>query len=188
MATTADFRNGLCLEFNGKLYAIVQFQHVKPGKGAAFVRTKMKNLEDGRVIENTFSAGEKINTIRVERRPYQYLYNDDMGYHFMHQETFEQISLPGAMIESADLLKEGNIVEVMFHTEEERALTCELPAFVELEVTYTEPGLKGDTASSNALKPATVETGAVIRVPLFINTGERIKIDTRAREYAERAK
>lgn len=188
MATTADFRNGLCLEFNGKLYAIVQFQHVKPGKGAAFVRTKMKNLEDGRVIENTFSAGEKINTIRVERRPYQYLYNDDMGYHFMHQETFEQISLPGAMIESADLLKEGNIVEVMFHTEEERALTCELPAFVELEVTYTEPGLKGDTASSNALKPATVETGAIIRVPLFINTGERIKIDTRAREYAERAK
>ncbi|HUW05445.1 MAG TPA: elongation factor P [Williamwhitmania sp.] len=188
MATTADFRNGLCLEFNGKLYAIVQFQHVKPGKGAAFVRTKMKNLEDGRVIENTFSAGEKINTIRVERRPYQYLYNDDMGYHFMHQETFEQISLPGEMIESADLLKEGNIVEVMFHTEEERALTCELPAFVELEVTYTEPGLKGDTASSNALKPATVETGAIIRVPLFINTGERIKIDTRAREYAERAK
>jgi translation elongation factor P len=188
MATTADFRNGLCLEFNGKLYAIVQFQHVKPGKGGAFVRTKMKNLEDGRVIENTFSAGEKINIIRVERRPYQYLYNDDMGYHFMHQETFEQISLPAAMIESADLLKEGNVVEVMFHTEEERALTCELPPFVELEVTYTEPGLKGDTASSNALKPATVETGAIIRVPLFINTGEKIRIDTRAREYSERAK
>ena len=106
----------------------------------------------------------------------------------MHQETFEQISLPAAMIESADLLKEGNVVEVMFHTEEERALTCELPPFVELEVTYTEPGLKGDTASSNALKPATVETGAIIRVPLFINTGEKIRIDTRAREYSERAK
>jgi elongation factor P len=188
MATTADFRNGLCLEYNGKLYTIVQFQHVKPGKGPAFVRTKLKNLEDGRVIDNTFTAGEKINQIRVERRPYQYLYNDEAGYNFMHQETFEQISIPAAMVDNADLLKEGNVVEVMFHTEDERALTCELPAFVELMVTYTEPGLKGDTASSNALKPATVETGAIIRVPLFIVEGEKIRIDTRTREYYERAK
>ena len=188
MATTADFRNGLCLEYNGKLYTIVQFQHVKPGKGPAFVRTKLKNLEDGRVIDNTFTAGEKINQIRVERRPYQYLYNDEAGYNFMHQETFEQISIPAAMVDNADLLKEGNVVEVMFHTEDERALTCELPAFVELMVTYTEPGLKGDTASSNALKPATVETGAIIRVPLFIVEGEKIRIDTLTREYYERAK
>ena len=188
MATTSEIRNGLCLEFNGKLYTIVQFQHVKPGKGPAFVRTKLKNLEDGRVVENTFSAGEKIYPIRVERRPYQYLYNDEAGYNFMHQETFEQISIPKELIENADLLKEGNVVEVMFHTEDERALTCELPPFVELIVTYTEPGLKGDTASSNVMKPATVETGAMIRVPLFINIGEKIRIDTRSREYYERAK
>jgi len=188
MATTSEFRNGLCLEFNGKLYTIVQFQHVKPGKGPAFVRTKLKNLEDGRVIENTFSAGEKINPIRVERRPYQFLYKDEAGYNFMHQETFEQISIPNQLIENADLLKEGNVVEVMFHTEDERALTCELPPFVDLMVTYTEPGLKGDTASSNVMKPATVETGAMIRVPLFINIGEKIRVDTRSREYYERAK
>ena len=188
MATTSEIRNGLCLEFNGKLYTIVQFQHVKPGKGPAFVRTKLKNLEDGRVVENTFSAGEKIFPIRVERRPYQYLYNDEAGYNFMHQETFEQISIPKELIDNADLLKEGNVVEVMFHTEDERALTCELPPFVELIVTYTEPGLKGDTASSNVMKPATVETGAMIRVPLFINIGEKIRIDTRSREYYERAK
>jgi elongation factor P len=188
MATTADFKNGMCMEFNGKLYTIVQFQHVKPGKGGAFVRTKLKNLETGKVIENTFTAGVKINQIRVERRPYQYLYKDDLGYHFMHQETYEQISLMPDLVENADLMKEGQYVEMMVHAEEERILTCELPPFVEMEVTYTEPGLKGDTASSTALKAATVETGATINVPLFINTGDRIRVDTRTREYYERVK
>lgn len=188
MATTADFKNGLFIEFNGKIYTIVQFQHVKPGKGGAFVRTKLKSVETGKVIENTFNAGVKINVVRVERRPYQFLYKDDTGYHFMHQETFEQISLEEHMIENADLLKEGQYVEMMIEADNESILTVELPPFVEMEVTYTEPGLKGDTASSTALKPATVETGATINVPLFVNTGDRIKIDTRTREYAERVK
>ena len=188
MATTADFRNGLCIEYNGKLYSIVQFQHVKPGKGAAFVRTKLKNLENGKVIENTFNAGVKINTVRIERRPYQFLYKDDTGYHFMHQETFEQIMLNEAQVENTDLFKEGQYVEIVVHAENETVLSCELPPFVELEVTYTEPGLKGDTASSSALKPATLETGASINVQLFIEIGERIKVDTRTREYSERVK
>lgn len=188
MATTSDFRNGLCIEFNGKLYTIVQFQHVKPGKGAAFVRTKLKNLETGKVIENTFNAGVKINTVRIERRPYQFLYKDESGYHFMHQETFEQISLQEEQVDSVDLIKEGQYVEIMVHAENESVLSCELPPFVELEVTYTEPGLRGDTASSSALKPATLETGASINVPLFIEIGEKIKIDTRTREYSERVK
>ena len=188
MATTADFRNGLCMEFNGKLYTIVQFQHVKPGKGAAFVRTKLKNLETGKLIENTFNAGVKINVVRIERRPYQYLYKDESGYHFMHQETFEQIQLPEDLVDGYDLLKEGQNVEIMVHAENEAVLSCELPPFVELEVTYTEPGLRGDTASSSALKPATLETGVSINVPLFIEIGERIKIDTRSREYSERVK
>lgn len=188
MATTADFRNGLCIEFNGKLCTIVQFQHVKPGKGPAFVRTKLRNLETGKILENTFNAGVKINTVRIERRPYQFLYKDDMGYNFMHQETYEQISLPEALIDGIDFIKEGQYVEVMVHAETGNVLSCELPPFVELEVTYTEPGLRGDTASSTALKRATIETGAIINVPLFIEIGERIKIDTRTREYSERVK
>lgn len=188
MATTADFKNGLCIEYNGKPYTIVQFQHVKPGKGSAFVRTKLKSLETGKVIENTFNSGVKVNIIRIERRPYQFLYKDDLGYHFMHQETFEQITLEEKLIENPDLYKEGQGVEMMVEADNENILTCELPPFVEMEVTYTEPGLKGDTASSTALKPATLETGAVVNVPLFINTGDRIKVDTRTREYSERVK
>jgi len=188
MATTADFKNGLYISFNGKPCSIIWFQHVKPGKGGAFVKTKLRNLENGRVLENTFNAGEKIETIRVERRPYQFLYKDDMGYNFMHNETFEQISLQEDLIENADLMKEGQYVEMMFLADEERVLTCELPPFVEMEITYTEPAVKGDTASTNALKAAPVETGAEIMVPLFINQGERIKVDTRTREYSERVK
>lgn len=188
MATTADFRNGMCLEHNGKLYVLVSFQHVKPGKGGAFVRTRMKNLETGKILENTFNSGVKINPVRVERRPYQYLYKDEMGFHFMHQETFEQIALEGELIENSDLLKEGQAVEMMVHAEEERVLTCEMPPFVDLEVTYTEPGVKGDTASSTALKQAELETGATVNVPLFIEVGELIRIDTRTRAYSERVK
>lgn len=187
MATTADIRNGLTIEFNGKPYQVVYFQHVKPGKGAAFVRTKLKSLENGRVIENTFNSGAKINTIRIERRPYQFLYKDDMGYNFMHLETFEQISMPETLIEGVEFLKEGQEVEIVFHAENETPLSCELPPFIIAEVTYTEPGLKGDT-STNALKPATIETGTNIMVPLFIEIGEKIKVDTRTKEYVERAK
>lgn len=178
----------MCIEFNDKLYTIVQFQHVKPGKGGAFVRTKLKNLENGKVIENTFTAGVKINTVRIERHPYQFLYEDDLGFHFMHQETYEQISLAKELVDNSDLMKEGQRVEMMVHAEKETVLTCELPPFVELQVTYTEPGLRGDTASSTALKPATLETGATINVPLFINIGEVISVDTRTREYSERVK
>jgi elongation factor P len=188
MATTADFRNGLCIEFNNDLYTIIQFQHVKPGKGPAFVRTKLKNLNTGKVIDNTFTAGIKIDTARVERRPYQFLYKDDMGYNFMHNETFEQVSIDENLIESPELLKEGQNVEIIYHADTETPISCELPPFVELKITYTEPGVKGDTASSAATKPATVETGAQITVPLFVDNGDTIKIDTRSKAYVERIK
>ena len=188
MASTADFKNGLCLEYNNDLYTIVQFQHVKPGKGPAFVRTKLKSLTSGKVIENTFNSGVKINIARIERRPYQFLYKDDIGYNFMNMEDFEQIPIEEKLISNTKLLKEGQEVEVVFHADTETPLTCELPPFVEMEITYTEPGLKGDTASSSALKSATVETGAEINVPLFINTGDKIKIDTRDNSYSERVK
>jgi elongation factor P len=187
MPTTADFRNGLCIEFNNDLWSIVEFQHVKPGKGGAFVRTKIKNLRDGRVLENTFIAGVKINIVRIERRPHQYLYNDGESYYFMNSDTFEQVYIEKKMIEAADLLKEGQTVDLIFHAETETALQCEMPATVTLEVTYTEPGEKGNTAP-NTLKEATVETGAIVRVPLFINAGEKIKVDTRTYRYAERAR
>ncbi len=187
MATTADFRNGLCIEFNNDLYTIVQFQHVKPGKGGAFVRTKLRSLTNGRVIENTFTAGVRINLVRIERRPYQFLYSDDLGYHFMHTETFEQITMDENLISAPDLLKEGQDVEVVYHAETESPLSCEMPPFVDLEVVYTEPGLRGDTAT-NTLKPAKLETGATVNVPLFINTGDRIRVDTRDYTYYERAK
>ena len=188
MATTADFKNGLFLEYNNDIYTIVQFQHVKPGKGPAFVRTKLKSLTNGRVIENTFNSGVKIDIANVERRPYQFLYKDDMGYNFMHQETFEQISIKEELISASKLLKEGQYVEVMYHVDTETPMSCELPPIIDLEVTYTEPGVKGDTASSNVLKPATLETGATIQVPLFIEAGTRIRVDTRDMSYYERAK
>lgn len=187
MATTADFRNGLCIEYNNDLYTIIGFQHVKPGKGGAFVRTKLKSLTTGKVIENTFNAGVKITTARVERRPHQFLYKDDTGYHFMDINTFEQINLQEDMIENADLIKDGQEVEIVFHAETETPLSCDLPSFVELEVTYAEPGIKGDTAT-NTTKPAVMETGAEIQVPLFIDQGEKIKVDTRTRAYSERVK
>lgn len=188
MATTADLKNGLCIEFNNDIFSIVQFQHVKPGKGAAFVRTKMKSLTSGKVLENTFSSGEKIEIARVERRPHSFLYSDEMGFHFMHNDTYEQITLEKAMVEGNELMKEGQYVEIVINADNETPLSCELPPFVVLEVTYTEPGLKGDTASSTALKPATVETGAKINVPLFVNQGDKIKIDTRDFSYSERVK
>lgn len=188
MATTADFRNGLCIEYNNDLYTIIQFQHVKPGKGAAFVRTKLRNVKTGKVLDNTFNAGVKVNLARIERRPHQFLYNDDMGYNFMHTETFEQISLSRELINCPEFLKEGQEVEVVVHADTETVLYAELPTNVVMEVIYTEPGLKGDTSSSTALKPATVETNAEVMVPIFINQGDKIKINTVEKSYVERVK
>ncbi len=187
MATTADFKNGLCIKYNNDLYQIIEFQHVKPGKGPAFVRTKLKSLTSGKIIDNTFNSGVKIDIVRIENRTYQYLYNDDSGYHFMNTENYEQTFLPKEMINAPQFLKEGNSVDIMFHADEERALSCDLPPFVEMEITYTEPGIKGDTAT-NTTKPAKIETGAEIKVPLFINEGDKVKIDTRTGAYSERVK
>lgn len=187
MATTADFRNGLCIEYNHDLFTIIEFQHVKPGKGPAFVRTKLKSLTSGKVLDNTFSAGHKVTTARIERRPHQFLYKDDIGYHFMDSNTFEQVAIPEELITGSQYLKDGLEVDVLVHAELEKILTCELPQHVEMTVTYTEPGIKGDTAT-NATKPATLETGAVVQVPLFINQDEKIKISTVTNSYVERVK
>lgn len=187
MATTADIRNGLVLNYNNDLFQITEFQHVKPGKGAAFVRTKLKSLTTGRVIDNTFNAGSTILPVRVERRKFQFLYKDEAGYNFMDQETFDQINIDEKIIDSADLMREGQDVEVLINAENEVPLTCELPVSVELEVTYAEPGIRGDTANG-AKKRVQVESGAMINVPLFIEQGQKIRVDTRTREYQERVK
>ena len=187
MATTADIKNGMCIKFNNGLYTIIEFLHVKPGKGPAFVRTKLRNVQTGRVIENTFSSGVKLDEVRIEKRPFQYLYKDDMGYNFMNNETYEQVSIAKELINGVDFLKEGDMVDVTIHADTDTILFAELPISVILEVTYTEPGLKGDTAT-NTLKPATVETGATVKVPLFINTGDKIKVNTADGTDLERAK
>lgn len=187
MASTSDIRNGMCIDYNGHIYTIVEFLHVNPGKGAAFVRTKLKSLTTGKVIDNTFPAGHKIDEVRVERRKFQFLYQDDMGFHFMNNETFEQLALDPNLVESPGFLKEGGEVDILFHAEKEVPLTMEMPSTIEAKVTYTEPGVRGDTAT-NASKPATIETGAEVRVPLFINEGDVIRIDTRTGAYQERVK
>jgi elongation factor P len=187
MASTADFKNGLCIKYNNDLYVITDFQHVKPGKGPAFVRTKLKNIKTGKVIDNTFNAGVKIDTVRIENRNAQFLYKDDLGYHFMDQNNFEQVTLEEPMINAPQFLKEGNAVNILFFADEELPISCELPPFVELEVTYTEPGIKGDTAT-NTLKQARVETDAIVNIPLFINIGDLIRVDTRDGSYYERVK
>lgn len=187
MATTADIKNGLCIKHNDKLFQIVEFQHVKPGKGPAFVRTKMRQIESGRVLDHTFSAGHKIEIVRIENREYQYLYEEADSFVFMNNETFEQVNIPKAMVEKPLFLQEGLTVNILFHAEEETPLVVELPFYIISEVTYTEPGVKGDTAT-NSSKPATIATGAEIRVPLFIDNGEVIKVDTRTGTYVERVK
>ncbi|PLW95574.1 MAG: elongation factor P [Marinilabiliales bacterium] len=187
MATTADFRNGLCMEHNGELWTIVEFQHVKPGKGPAFVRTKIKNVKTGKVLSNTFTSGVKINVQRIENRQYQYLYNEGDIYHFMNTEDYEQTFINKEMISAPELLKEGELVQISFHAETDSAISCEMPTYVILQITYTEPGDKGNTAT-NTFKDATVETGATVKVPLFINEGDHIKVDTRTKEYSERVK
>ena len=187
MATTADFKNGMCLEIDGNYFFIVEFLHVKPGKGPAFVRTKLRNVKTGRIIDKTWNSGVKVDEVRIERRPYQYLYKDDMGYNFMHTETFEQVAIPGESIEGVQSLHQGDICPPMRHAAADTLLTCEIPQSVVLEITYTEPGIKGDTAT-NTLKPATVETGAEIRVPLFCNVGDKVRINTSDGSYVERVK
>ncbi len=187
MATTTDIKKGVTIDYNNDLYTIIDFQHVKPGKGGAFIRTKLKSITTGKIIEQTFNSGATINTVRVERRPYQFLYKDASGYSFMDQNTFEQVTINEDIIDAPELLKEGQKVEIQFHTDTERPLSCELPDFVNLLVTYSEPGVKGDTANSPS-KPATLETGAIIKVPLFVNEGELIKVDTRNKSYVERVK
>lgn len=188
MASTSDFKNGMCFMFKGEIYTIKSFLHVKPGKGPAFVRTKLRNVKTGRIIENTFNSGVKVDEVRVERRSYQFLYRDDMGLNFMNTSTFEQVSLAEDMVENNDLLKEGQVIEIQFHAEEELPLTAEMPDKVELQVTDTIEGEKGNTASSTALKPATVETGSEIMVPMFINEGDIIRVNTADRAYSERVK
>lgn len=187
MASTADFRNGMVMRFNGELYSIVEFQHVKPGKGGAFVRTKLKNVITGRVIDNTFRSGEKVEEVRLEARQMQYLYREGDQYVFMDNETYEQYNLDNSLVsdEIAQYLKEGETYKVMFS--EGIPLLVEVPFFLELEIVETEPGIKGDTVSSTT-KPATLETGAVVQVPLFVEQGDIIKIDTRSNEYLERVK
>ena len=187
MASTADFRMGLCLQFNNDLYTIVDFQHVKPGKGPAFVRTKLKSLTTGKIIDHTFNAGIKVDTARIETRSHQFLFKDDSGYTFMDSETFEQVVIPKKLVNGAEFLKDGQEVSILFHAESERPLSCDLPPFVNLQVVYTEPAVKGNT-SSNAMKSATLETGAIINVPLFIDQDEMIKVDTRDGSYSERVK
>ncbi|WP_372474820.1 elongation factor P [Capnocytophaga sp. ARDL2] len=187
MASTADIRNGLCIKHNNDIYKIVEFLHVKPGKGPAFVRTKLKSVTTGKVLDNTFSAGHKIDVVRVETHTFQYLYNEGNDFHFMNNETFEQITLDRNLLDAPDLLKEGTNVMVQINTETESPLSVDMPASIVLEVTYTEPGVKGNTAT-NATKPATVETGAQVNVPLFINEGDKIKIDTASGSYVERVK
>ena len=187
MADTSDIRNGLCITFNNAPHQIIEFLHVKPGKGPAFVRTKLRNLDTGRVIDNTFPSGSKLEIIRIENRNYQFLYEDPNGWHFMNMDDCNQITIAKELINAPQFLKEGMECQVLFHADEERPLVCELPQKVSLEITYTEPGVKGDTAT-NSSKPATVETGAEVRVPLFIENGEKIVIDTASGSYKERAK
>lgn len=187
MASTSDIRKGLCIRFNHDIYKIIEFLHVKPGKGPAFVRTKLKSVTTGKTIDNTFSAGHKIDDVRVETRSFQYLYEEGEQFIFMDNEDFNQVSIRKDMLDTPELLKEGETVMILFNAEDESPLSVEMPSHVILEVTHVEPGVKGNTAT-NATKPATVETGATVNVPLFINEGDKIKIETEKGTYVERIK
>lgn len=187
MATTADFKLGMCIEMNNDLLMIVDFQRFQSGRGSSNVRSKLKSMNTGKTFEHTFTGGEKVEIAKIEKRPHQFLYKDETGYVFMNTTSYDQVTLEPTMVENADLMKEGEMLHVVFHADKEIPLHVDLPQFVELEVTYTEPGLAGDTAK-NALKNATLETGAEIKIPLFVNQGEKIKVDTKNRAYYERVK
>ena len=183
VVSTAEFKKGLKIQFDGQPYTIVDFQHVKPGKGGAFVRTKLKHMRLGRVIDNTFRAGEKVALVDFEEKRMQFLYKDDR-YHFMDLDTYDQISLSAEEVgEARDFLKENTEVEILFI--ESSPITVELPNFIEIQIAKTDPGIRGDTASGGS-KPATLETGAVIQVPLFLNEGDVVKVDTRSGDYLGR--
>ncbi len=186
MATTSEFRNGMVIRLDGELWTMVEFQHVKPGKGGAFVRTRLKNVKSGRVIDRTFRSGEKVEDVRLEKKPVQFLYRGEREFVFMDTNTYDQIFASEEVVgEAINFMKEGGEVELLFQGEE--PIGIELPIFVELRVEKTDPGVKGDTATGGS-KPATLETGAVLQVPLFIKNGEIIKVDTRTGEYVERVK
>ena len=187
MATTSDIKNGLCMRYNNDIYKVVEFLHVKPGKGPAFVRTKLKSVTNGKVIDNTFPSGRKIDDVRVETHKFQYLYKEGETFHFMNQVDYSQITLEKSALDAPELMKEGEIVTIIINSEDDMPLSVDMPASVILEVTHTEPGVKGNTAT-NATKPATVETGARVNVPLFINEGDKIKIETTKGTYQERIK
>jgi elongation factor P len=187
MATTADMRTGLIIKLDGSLYSVVEFGQNKTARAAAKVWAKLKGVDNSRTIEHTWNSGDTIHPVRVERRPYQFLYKDDSGFNLMDNETFEQIAIGENMIERPELYKDGQEVFVMVNTETEQPMSVELPPNIVLQVTYSEPGVKGDTAT-RTLKPATVETGATVMVPLFVNEGELIKIDTKTGAYMERVK
>ena len=185
MINAQDIKIGTCIRMDNSLYFCIDFLHVKPGKGNTFMRTKLKNVVDGRVLERRFNIGEKLEDVSVERRPYQFLYNDGQDDIFMNNETFEQVPINKEMVTGADFMKEGDTVEVVSDASTNTILFAEMPTKVVLKVTYTEPGIKGDTAT-NTLKPATVETGAEVRVPLFVNEGDSVEIDTRDGSYVKR--
>jgi len=187
MANTSEIKNGLCLEHNNDIWSVVEFLHVKPGKGPAFVRTKLKSLTSGKVVDNTWPSSHKITVVRVERRVFQYMYKDDMGYNFMDMESFDQIALQEKILDNPQFLTDGMEIDVLFHSEKDIPLTTELPQHVVMEITYTEPGERGNTAN-NVTKPATVASGAEIKVPIFINEGDKVKIDTKTGSYIERVK
>ena len=187
MASTSEIRNGLCINYNNDTFKVIEFLHVKPGKGPAFVRTKLKSLTSGKVLDNTFSGGQKIDEVRVETRKYQFLYNEGEMYYFMNTEDYNQITILKEVLDAPELMKEGEMVTIIIRAEDEFPLSVDMPASVILKVIETEPGLKGNTAT-NATKPAIVETGARVNVPLFINEGDRIKIDTTKGSYLERVK
>lgn len=187
MINAQDIKNGVCIRLDNQLYFCIEFLHVKPGKGNTFMRTKLKNVVDGRVLERRFNIGEKLEDVRVERRPYQYLYMDGDDAIFMNQETFDQIPINKEIVSGSAFMKEGDVVDVVTDASTESVLYAEMPIKTVLEVTYTEPGVKGDTAT-NTFKPATVESGAEVRVPLFINVGEKIEIDTRDGSYVGRVR
>jgi len=185
MATTQDFRNGFTFIWNGDVWQIVEFLHVKPGKGGAFVRTKLRNVRTGKTVDNVFRAGERIQEARVERRPHQFLYEDDMGLHLMNTDTYEQTTLPPERVTARGFIKEGGQIDLLIHAETGEPLAVEVPRHVELAVSRTEPGVRGDTATG-ATKPAVLESGATVSVPLFINEGDVVRVDTESGVYITR--
>lgn len=187
MATTADISRGMILKLDGSLYSVVEFGQNKTARAAAKVWAKLKGVDNNRSIEHTWNSGDNIHPVRVERKAFQFLYKDESGYNFMDNETFEQITLAEGMIDAPQFLKDGQEVSVLVNTESEQPMSVELPDKIVMLVTYSEPGMKGDTAT-RTLKPATVETGATVMVPLFVNEGELIRVNTKSGEYVERVK